>query len=229
LNPAWVYYSHIAGLKNAIRPTTINIQGRNQTAPRRFPTQAFRRFTSTSALSAESATEADSALQGSTMQEWQSPQRKQIPPNKSGCVGRNETAPKYFPTQAFRRLTPTSALTAESATEADSALQARMVEHANPCSCAARAEKRIPLLLIINLFDGTKSKQKEFKGAVIRQFDTIASEDLWLTITWNTPSWMVRLFIIKGERQVFCCCMVSLPQPLKCDLWANVYMLPATP
>ena len=108
LNPAWVYYSHIAGLKNAIRPTTINIQGRNQTAPRHFPTQAFRRFTPTSALSAESATEADSALQGSTMQEWQSPQRKRIPPYEQIRMRRNKTVQDLLPPIYPRRFTPTS-------------------------------------------------------------------------------------------------------------------------
>ena len=93
---------------------------------------------------------------------------KRNPPTTINIQGRNQTAPRYFPTEAFRRLTPASTLSAESATEADSALQARMVECANPCSCAARAGRRIPLLLIINLFDGTKSQQKVFKGAVIR-------------------------------------------------------------
>jgi len=45
------------------------------------------------------------------------------PTNKSGFVGRNESAPRHFPPQAFRRPTPASKLSVECATKAHSPLR----------------------------------------------------------------------------------------------------------
>ena len=62
----------------------------------------FRGLTPTSTLSVESATEAQSALRTN---QKKTDSFEQI--RKRGFVGRNETAPGHFPTQAFRGLTPT--------------------------------------------------------------------------------------------------------------------------